>query len=139
MGKSPKILITDRNRHVRDLLQRELAAAGYRAQVAKDGLEVLDCLNGDQPPNLLILDPEVPFLKESGVLERLQERDPPLPVVVHSFPQDYVGHVIEVHVITKTITFVEKSGNTDLLKAVVADILCTKCFVYTELKNKKEG
>jgi len=134
MGKSPKILITDRNRHVRDLLQRELAAAGYRAQVAKDGLEVLACLNGDQPPNLLILDPEVHFLKESGVLERLQERDTPLPVVVHSFPQDHVGHVI-----TKTITFVEKSGNTDLLKAVVADILCTKCFVYTELKNKKEG
>jgi len=114
-----KILITDRNRHVRDLLRRELAAAGYRAQVAKDGREVLACLNGAQPPNLLILDPEVPFLKESGVLERLQERYPPIPVIIHSFEPDHLGGA------WGNFAFVEKNGNTDLLKAVVALILCS--------------
>ena len=41
MAKTCKILIADRNRHVRDFLRRELGAEGYQVEVARDGREVL--------------------------------------------------------------------------------------------------
>ena len=56
MAEPPKILIADRNRHVRDFLRRELHAEGYRIEVARDGREVLNHLQGHEPPDLLILD-----------------------------------------------------------------------------------
>jgi len=63
MRNSPKILIADRNRHVRDLLRREFAAEGYRVQVAKDGQEVMNISN-EEAPDLFIMDSELPFLAE---------------------------------------------------------------------------
>ena len=63
MRNALKILIADRNRHVRDLLHREFAAAGYQVRVAKTGQEVLSICN-EEAPDLFILDSELPFLAE---------------------------------------------------------------------------
>ena len=113
-----KILITDRNRHVRDLLRREFAAAGYLVQAAKDGQEVLRLIEAAWEPDLIILDPEVPYLVELAVLERLRERYPYLPVVIHSFPPE------SAHLAGGQATvFVEKKGDTERLKAVVAEAI----------------
>ena len=70
MANTCKILLADRNRHVRDLLRRELSAEGYVVEVARDGREVLERLNGDDPPHLLILDLEIPYLDETEVWAR---------------------------------------------------------------------
>jgi DNA-binding NtrC family response regulator len=119
VANSCKILIADRNRHVRDLLRRELTAEGYQVEVAKDGREVLSRINGDDPPQLLILDLEIPYLDEPDVWARLQDRQSPLPVVIHSFLPEYPTHL------TLPIpgAFLEKKGDTDRLKTMVAEVI----------------
>jgi DNA-binding NtrC family response regulator len=114
-----KILIADRNRNVRDLLRRELTAEGYTVEVAKDGREVLGLLNGEDPPQLLILDLEIPYLDEPGVWARLQDQQPPLPVVIHTFLPEYPTNLT----LPIAAAFLEKKGDTDQLKAVVAEVL----------------
>jgi DNA-binding NtrC family response regulator len=113
MGKSPKILIADRNRHVRDFLRREFMAAGYLVEVAKDGHEVLHLIDAGWGPDLIILDPEAPYLVELAVLLRLRERYPHLPIVIHSLGPD------SVQAEDQATFFVEKKGETERLKVVV--------------------
>lgn len=112
-----KILIADRNRHVREFLRRELLAEGYLVDAARDGREVLEMLNGRNPPDLLILDLDLPYLMELGVLELLQERLPALPVVIHSFLPE------TDELLPMTAAFLEKKENTNHLKEVVAELL----------------
>jgi DNA-binding NtrC family response regulator len=114
-----KILIADRNRNVRDFLRRELSAEGYLVEVARDGREVLERINGDDPPHLLILDLEIPYLEEAEVWDRLKERQPPLPVVIHSFLPEYPTNLT----LPIAAAFLEKKGDTDRLKAVVAEVI----------------
>jgi CheY-like chemotaxis protein len=106
-----KILIADRNRHVRDFLRRELSAEGYQVEVARDGREVLDRINGEVPPHLLILDLEIPYLEEPEVWARLKDRQPPLP----EYPTNLTLPI--------AAAFLEKKGDTDQLKAVVAEVI----------------
>jgi CheY-like chemotaxis protein len=119
VAASPKILIADRNRHVRDFLRRELNAEGYRIEVAKDGREVLNHIQGHEPPDLLILDLEMPYVDELEVLAHLEERQPRLPVVIHSIQPDAAHHPA----LSLAAAFLEKKGDLDLLKAVVAEVL----------------
>ena len=114
-----KILIADRNRHVRDFLQRELSAEGYRVEVARDGREMLGRINGEDPPHLLILDLEIPYLDEPEVWSRLKDRQPALPVVIHTFLPEYPTNLT----LPIAATFLEKKGDTDLLKTVVAEVI----------------
>jgi DNA-binding response OmpR family regulator len=117
------ILITDRNRHVREFLRRELTAEGYTVRVARDGREVLMVIDQEMSPDLLILDLEIPYAGGLALLERLQNRQNPVPVVVHTFLAEDGNHMNAQH----TAVFVEKSGNTDKLKTAVAEVL-SKCY-----------
>jgi CheY-like chemotaxis protein len=113
-----KILIADRNRHVRDFLRRELTAEGYRVEVAADGREILSRINGADPPHLLILDLEIPYL-DDAVWYRLQDCQPPLPLVIHTLlPQHPTNQTFPF-----AAAFLEKAGDTDLLKTVVAEVI----------------
>jgi len=114
-----KILIADRNRHVREFLRRELEAEGYQVEVARDGREVLNLLSSDEPPHLLILDLEIPQLDEMEIWARLQDRRPPTPVVIHTFLPEYPIRLT----VPLAAAFLEKKGDTDHLKAVVAEVL----------------
>lgn len=120
MAKYPyRILIADRNRHVREFLRRELTAEGYRVEVARDGRELLGKINGDDPPHILILDLEIPYLEELQVWARLQECQPPLPVVIHTFLPEYPLNLT----VPMAAVFLEKKGDTDQLKSVVAEVI----------------
>ena len=113
------ILIADRNRHVREFLRRELLADEYRVEVAKDGRELLMMIDVDKPPDLLILDLDIPFVGGVVLLERLKDQVPSLPIVIHSFLTEYSNHPA----VQQVAAFVEKRGNIDRLKAVVLDVL----------------
>ena len=113
------ILIADRNRHVREFLRRELLADEYRVEVAKDGRELLMMIDVDKPPDLLILDLDIPFVGGVVLLERLKDQVPSLPIVIHSFLTEYSNHPA----VQQAAAFVEKRGNIDRLKAVVVDVL----------------
>ena len=119
VAKGCKILIADRNRHVRDFLRRELMAEGYQVEVARDAREMWGRINGEAPPHLLILDLEIPYLDEPEVWARLKDRQPPLPVVVHTFLPEYPTNLT----LPIAAAFLEKKGDTDLLKTVVAEVI----------------
>lgn len=119
MGHEFIILIADRNRYVREFLRRELAAEGYDVRTARDGREVMTVIDGDVPPDLLILDLEIPYVNGLTIIESLLGRVPPLPVVVHTFLTEDEGRLSA----SEGAAFVEKSGNINLLKAAVSDML----------------
>ena len=116
------ILIADRNRHVREFLQRELRADGYCVQVARDGREVLLTLNGEQRPDLLILDLDIPYEGWPALLKQIRRDAPTTPVVIHTLLTEFVGHPD----LLGTAVFLEKSGNTDMLKKAVREVLMNR-------------
>lgn len=118
MADAFNILIADRNRHVREFLRRELMAEGYRVQVAKDDKELLSMIDVEAP-DLLILDLEIPYGGGLAVLENLQTRVPPLPVVIHTFLTEYANHPV----VQGQGPLVEKMANTDVLKAAIVEML----------------
>lgn len=119
MGEPFKILVTDRNRRVRELLRRELAAAGYQVVVARDSREILLLIAGDDPPHLLLLDPEIFNFSEPQFLEQIQKLYPGLPVIIHTFLLDDFNHWQGL----RGIVLLEKKEDIDLLKQVVAEVI----------------
>ena len=114
------ILIADPHLHIREFLKREFAADGFLVQVAKSGGEVLRLVFSHEHLDLLVLDPDLPDAAEVDVLEELQKRVPTLPVVVHTFFDEYLKREfrLSAHV------FVEKSStNIDILKEVISEML----------------
>ncbi len=120
MKKAYKILIADRNSHVREFMRREMLAEGYSVQLAENGREVLKWAYNRESADLLILDPDLPDAEESLLLKKLKQRIPYLPVVLHTFLSDYLS---AAKIINPT-EFVEKGGSSiEKLKKVVNEIL----------------
>lgn len=113
------ILIADRNSHVRRFLEREMTAAGYQVHLAESFTEVLKCAFRHEPLDLVILDPDLPGAEDNNILQRLLDRVPALPVIVHSYPAEYTNATQP-----GSVFFVEKKGSSvERLKQVVHEIL----------------
>jgi len=113
------VLITDRNRHVRNFLRRELTTEGYLVEVAADGRDLMRKIGAREPPDLLILDLEIPYSGGPAILERLRRMNSGLPVIIHAFATEDASHPA----VQRTAAFVEKMGNTDRLKETVLEVL----------------
>ena len=120
MKRDITILIADRNPHVRQLLQREMTAAGYRVQLADTAREVIKWAYHREPLDLVILDPDLPDADENQILHQLLNRIPALPVVVHTYASEYGNGSEDM----EGLFFVEKRGcSVERLKQVVYEIL----------------
>lgn len=117
------ILVADRNRHVRELLRRELMADGYTVELARDSREVMVSLEGTRVPDLLILDLDIPNLEGVSMIESLSSRMPPVPVVVHSLADESANPSL----MQAAAALVEKSGDMDHLKQVILKVL-RRCY-----------
>ena len=114
------ILISDRNKNVREYLKRELESEGYHVQLARSAREVLGKVYQNKFIDLVILDPELFEGDEAGPLEKIGDRVPALPVVLHSFSADYHDKWNAL----SGVHFVEKNGNSiEHLKKVVSQLL----------------
>jgi DNA-binding NtrC family response regulator len=115
-----KILISDRNKNVREYLKREMKIDGYGVELAKSAGEILDRIRHDDSIRLLILDPDLPDLEYETLMQTLIEMTAKLPVILHSYSNnrgDESGSYKPVH-------FVEKRGHgIDNLKQVVNALL----------------
>jgi DNA-binding NtrC family response regulator len=110
------ILIADRNRNVRNFLQREMMAAGYRVCLAENAREVIKWTFHQDPLDLIILDPDFPDSDGSRILEVVLDRIPPVPVIVHTHISEYKPDPNLI----KNVVFVEKRGiSVERLKQVV--------------------
>ena len=120
MGRQFTILIADRNRNVREFLKREMMAEGYRVHLAKSGREVLEWAYKQEILDLVILDLDLPDRSDVAILEKLEDRIPTLPVVIHAFLSDYENPPA----VLNAAALVEKEGNSvERLKKVVSEIL----------------
>jgi DNA-binding response OmpR family regulator len=134
MDRPFTILIADKNRHVRDFLRRELGAEGYRVRLAKDGRRLLMMIHLEDPPDLVILDPEIPYSGELEILEQIHAKTPPVPLIIHTFLTEYANNPL----IGEWGIFVEKRGNIDHLKAAVSKML-KKCYSDRALSHNPVG
>ena len=120
MKKEFKILVADRNQHIREFLKRELMAEGYRVGLAKNVQEVLKKVYHSETLDLLILDPDLPGAEILSLFKKLQDRIPVLPVVVHTYLKDYTD---DTNILSE-VAFVEKSGSSvEGLKKTVYSML----------------
>ena len=120
LKKEFTILIADRNPHVREFLKREMMKAGYQVRLAANGREVLKWAYHHELVDLIILDSDLPDTDESSLLQKLKDRMPSLPVIIHKFDAGKANFADNFN----GSTFVEKSGNSiERLKEVVFDIL----------------
>jgi Response regulator containing CheY-like receiver, AAA-type ATPase, and DNA-binding domains len=119
MKENFTLLIADRNRNIREFLQRELITDGYRVLLACDGRQVLKIIE-NETPDLLIIDLDIPYADELRVFERLQDAHQVIPVLVHTLPS---GETINAF-IQRASGFVEKDGNNITnLKDTITQVL----------------
>jgi len=76
----PTILIVDDEEPIRDFIRRNLEVRGYRALLARDGLEALSAFERHQP-DLIILDVMMPNLNGLEVCRRIRQTSI-VPIVV---------------------------------------------------------
>ena len=119
MNKEFVILIADRNPNISDILRRELIREGYTIKIAHNGFEVLTMVD-NEPPDLLILDLDLPYMDGLEILEKFHNENFSIPVIVHSLLKEYKNHPA----LQNTVAFIEKAHNSvDNLKALIANIL----------------
>ena len=122
MQKLFTIVIADRNPHVRGFLQREMGREGYRIRLAESAQDLLKWAFNQEPIDLIILDPDLPDAVDSHLLSTLQNRMPPVPIIIHT----HYAHILPQAEAGAGATFitVEKGGSSvERLKEVADDIL----------------
>jgi DNA-binding NtrC family response regulator len=108
---------------------------GYRIRLAENSKEVLKWAYRHKAIDLIILDPDLPDADELSLLEKLEDRIPSLPVIVHTFLADYAN----MPTVFNFAAFVEKSGNSiEYLKRVVFDILQGLDQAHTQIAKDRD-
>ena len=130
MKKEFRILIADRNRNVRNYLQREMTSAGYRVHLAGNAREVIKWTFHHGPLDLIILDPDLPDSDASRILEDVLARIPAVPVIVHTHLSEYQRDSD----VMKNVVFVEKRGiSVERLKQVVHEALIRRSSIRSTI------
>jgi DNA-binding NtrC family response regulator len=98
---------------------RELASRGYHVMLAENRKELASMISRDDTLDLLILDEETLRPDTFRILERLGNRVPPLPFILHSYSVEGV----QSSLLESAARFVEKSGDIEALKEAVEQVL----------------
>jgi len=123
MNERHTILIADRNSHVRMFLMRELMAEGYRVQLAATAENVLKIVYAQRKIDLVILDPDLPGIEAGTLLEKLADRIPVLPLVLHTHRQPDEALF---NTGNPWVTVVEKAGDSvERIKVIVGKLLAS--------------
>jgi two-component system, OmpR family, response regulator MprA len=85
-----KILVVDDERAVRDSLRRALELQGYEVELASDGAEALERLNGNGQPDAVVLDILMPGIDGLEVCRQIRRRGNSVPVLMLT-ARDAVG------------------------------------------------
>ena len=84
MGEEkPKILIIEDEEELMELLRAKLSKEGYDVACAYDGEEGVNKIN-EYKPDLILLDIVMPKLDGYGVLEKMNDADIKIPVIIIS-------------------------------------------------------
>ena len=112
--EAKKILIVDDEEGIRLLYQEELELDGFAVETAKNGDQALEKFK-TAPPDLVILDINMPGMNGIEVLRQMKEVNPGLPVILSSaypeYKQDLGAWASDEYIV--------KSANMNELKAAV--------------------
>ncbi|GAB7022371.1 response regulator [Salidesulfovibrio brasiliensis] len=119
-GTKQRILIAERNPHMRGFIGRELAAEGFLVNGACNSSELFAVLDSPQLPDLIILSADTPDTEGENLLQRVTERFPRIPVILHIYHESS-GDIPDPAGLASAV--VEKNGNPDRLTEAVRDLL----------------
>lgn len=109
-----RILLVDDEEGIQLLYREEFEEEGYEVIAAYNGEEALEKFS-QEPPDLVILDINMPGMNGIEVLRRMKEINPNLPVILSSayqeYKQDFGSWASEEYIV--------KSANMDELKDAV--------------------
>ena len=109
---SVTILIAERNKRIRALLEKVFKNLGYQVRAVGNGKEAEAIIRSDNQLSLLVLDPDIPHL--SCTLRAIADRDSILPVVMHTLYQDHEGMLSRPF----TLTIMKEANPAPLIHAV---------------------
>ncbi len=81
------ILVTDKNHHVRDLLQRELIKEGHYVQCESSAIAIRNHFCTSQRLDLLILDPELFLPEHIQMLRNVILKQATVPIILHTYSE----------------------------------------------------
>jgi len=109
-----RILLVDDEEGIQLLYREEFEEEGFEVIAAYNGEEALEKFSRE-PPDLVILDINMPGMNGIEVLRRMKEINPNLPVILSSayqeYKQDFGSWASEEYIV--------KSANMDELKSAV--------------------
>ena len=82
------ILVADRNKHIRELLKRELSDDGYQVILAKTAAEVVAVISTIDRINLIIIDFYLPDGDLTDIKRKLKGRLDMIPMIIHSYASE---------------------------------------------------
>ena len=110
------VLVVDDEPAIREVITTLLEDEGYLVRHAKDGLEALDAINGDQI-DLIVSDVVMPRLDGASLVRKLRHRGHLMPVVLMS--------AVYADVDLPGVRFVPKPFEIDRLLGTVASALAS--------------
>lgn len=114
---SPTVILTDRNRHVRELLAREFAKAGFEVRCFGLGREAA-CV-AEREGDVLVVDGDLPDMDAASVVRKVRLSRPRIPVAVHGHDREEAGESLA----DALVFFVPKADDPALLVGRVLEVL----------------
>jgi DNA-binding response OmpR family regulator len=109
-----RVLLVDDEESILLLYREELEEEGFAVEVAQNGEQALVVFR-DTPPNLVILDINMPGMNGIEVLRQMKAMNSELPIILSSAYPEYK----EDFGVWASDEYIVKSANTDELKAAV--------------------
>ncbi|MDT8273536.1 MAG: response regulator [Desulfomonilia bacterium] len=114
-----RILVVEDDKNVQTLLKDELNDEGYIIDTAANGKEALNHLQGDEKPDLIILDLRMPRMDGLETMGHLLKSSLATPVVIHTAYPSYKNDVMAM----AADAFVVKSHDLKKLKHVIHELI----------------
>jgi CheY-like chemotaxis protein len=113
-----RILVVDDELHIGELYKSELEDEGYSVTIATSGQEALAAVE-TSPPDLIVLDIQMPGMDGIETLEKLVGSDKGIPIILNTayshYKEDFTTWGADAYVI--------KSSDTSKLKAEIKRLL----------------
>lgn len=113
-----RILVVDDEKHICELYKIELEDEGYMVTIANSGGEALEVVNKN-PPDLIVLDIQMPGMDGIETLEKLLGMDKGVPVILNTayshYKDDFTTWGADAYVV--------KSSDTSKLKSEIKRLL----------------
>jgi CheY-like chemotaxis protein len=117
--KMKRILVVDDETHICELYRMELEEEGYSVTLAHSGAEALQQVDRN-PPDLIVLDIQMPGMDGIETLEKLLGKDKGIPIILNTayshYKDDFTTWGADAYVV--------KSSDTSKLKAEIKRLLC---------------